>query len=114
MKNTKIFTNNISLLVISIILQSFSFLSIKFSTLQEGFYILVLLILAFVFLGARAIVWQILLKSIELSTIYPYASLVQVLILIYAVIFFHESVTVYNIIGLVIMLGGIYYMSRKV
>lgn len=105
--------NSYYLLVLSIFLQSFSFLSIKFATMQENLYIIVLLIIAFLFLVARAIVWQILLKSIELSKIYPYASLVQVLILIYAVVFFHESVTIYNVIGLVIMLSGISYMSRK-
>jgi len=81
--------------------------------MQEGFYVISLLILAFFFLGTRAIVWQILLKTIELSKIYPFASLVQVLILIYSVVFFHEHINLYNIIGLVIMLSGIYYMSRK-
>ncbi len=109
----KISSNALFLLISSIFLQSFSFLSIKLSTLYDGVYIIVFLVLAFLFLGTRAIVWQILLKSVELSKIYPYASLVQVLILIYAVVFFHEPVTVYNITGLVIMLSGISYMSRK-
>lgn len=81
--------------------------------MHEGFYTLMLLMLAFFFLGTRAIIWQMLLKHIELSKIYPFASLVQVLILIYSVVIFNENVTVTNIIGLIIMLNGIYYMSRK-
>ena len=109
----KITDHTFFLLISSIFLQSFSFLSIKFSTMGEGFYIIALLALAFLFLGVRAIVWQILLKTVELSKIYPYASLVQVLILIYSVAIFHENVTASNIIGLLIMLSGIYYMSNK-
>lgn len=112
-KKLNIFKNTTFLLISSIFLQSFSFLSIKFSTMQEGFYAIVLLLLAFFFLGSRAVVWQVLLRNIELSKIYPYASLVQILILIYAVVFFHETINIYNIIGTIIMLSGIYYMSRK-
>ena len=108
-----ILDNTLFLLISSIFLQSFSFLSIKLSTMQEGFYLIALLFIAFFFLGARAIVWQILLKTIELSKIYPFASLVQILILIYSVVFFHEHINIYNIVGLIIMLSGIYYMSRK-
>ena len=112
-RKISILHNTSFLLISSIFLQSFSFLSIKFSTLQDGVYVYLLLCLAFFFLGMRSIVWQILLKYNELSRIYPFASLVQVLILVYAVLFFHESVTVNNIKGLFIMLSGVYFMSGK-
>lgn len=112
-RNLKISDKSLLLLISSIFLQSFSFLSIKFSTMQENIYALILLVLAFFFLGSRAIVWQMLLKHTELSKIYPFASLVQVLILIYSVVIFNENVTINNIIGLLIMLSGIYYISRK-
>lgn len=113
MKNTKISMYNTSLLVGSIFLQSFSFLSIKYATIYDGFYSTVLLLLAFLLLGIRAIIWQILLRFTELSKVYPYASLVQILILIYSVVLFHETVTLYNIIGLIIILSGIYYISKE-
>ena len=100
------------LLATTIFLQSFSFLSIKLSTLQTGFYAFALLIVAFGFIGLRSIVWQYLLKYAELSRVYPYASLVQVLILLYAAVLFHEPITMNNVIGLVMMLTGIFYMSR--
>jgi drug/metabolite transporter (DMT)-like permease len=105
---------SLSLLTASIFLQSFSLLCIKLSTLQSGHLSLALLLLAIVFIGLRSTVWQYLLKITELSRIYPYASLVQVLILLYAVILFKEPVTASNIIGLGMMLSGIFYMSRKV
>lgn len=99
-------------LVASIFLQSFSLLSIKISTLQTGVFAFVLLLVAFGFIGLRTICWQYLLESEDLSRVYPYASFVQVLILLYAAILFNEPVTLLNIVGLIMMLGGIFYMSR--
>lgn len=101
------------LLTISIFLQSFSLLSIKLSSLQSGYFSLILLIVAFGFIGLRSIFWQHLLKLTELSRVYPYASLVQVLIFLYAVVLFNEPVTLNNVIGLFLMLGGIFFMSRQ-
>ena len=107
----KIKNNSISLLITSIFLQSFSFLSIKFSTTKEGFGIYVFLIMALFFMAFRAIVWQYLLRLTDLSLIYPFAALVQILILIYAVLFFNEEISIYNVIGLSIMLAGIFYLT---
>ena len=109
----KIKSNFIVLLVISIFLQSFSFLSIKISTYKEGINLYMFLVLAFVFMGFRAVVWQFLLKISDLSIVYPVASLVQILIIIYAVLFFNENITVYNVIGMCIMLIGIYFLAKK-
>ena len=105
--------NPISLLSITILLQSFSFLSIKYSSMQAGIVSFALLIVAFGFLGMRAIFWQYLLKRTELSNIYPFASLVQVLILLYAVVLFNEEISLNNVIGLIIMLSGTLFLSRK-
>ena len=101
------------LLTGSIFLQSFSFLSIKFSTQETGLLVWAYLLMALFFLVFRAIIWQILLRYVALSKIYPYTAFVQVLILIYSVTFFDESITLYNILGLLTMLVGIFYMSKK-
>ncbi len=81
--------------------------------MYEGYYSTILLIFASLFLVTRAIIWQILLKYIPLSKVYPYTSLVQVLILLYSIVIFNENITVYNLLGLMIMLSGIYYISRE-
>lgn len=113
LKNINGLNNAWLLLALSIFLQSFSFLSIKFSTQQsENLYILLWLLLAFLFIGARAIIWQKLLLVTELSKIYPYTSLVQVLIFFYAVVFFHESVMFHHILGLLIMLTGLVLITK--
>jgi drug/metabolite transporter (DMT)-like permease len=114
MLTAKPFRNTVFLLLISVFLQSFSFLSIKYSTLQTGIASLLLLGFAFGFLALRAILWQFLLKIADLSHVYPFAALVQPLILIYAVVLFKETVTPANIAGLLVMLVGVYFMSRRV
>lgn len=112
MKKVNVTANSIILVATSIFLQSFSFLSIKISTLQSSSYAFLWLILAFVFIGLRAVIWQMLLRISELSKVYPYASLVQVLIFIYAIWFFDEQFTYSNLLGLLIMLTGIHIISK--
>jgi len=101
------------LLVITIFLQSFSLLSIKLSTLQPGIFSLALLALAMGFILLRAILWQHLLTVSDLSRIYPLAGLVQILILVYAIVLFGEVITIFNVAGSILMLGGTYFISRQ-
>lgn len=103
----------LDLVVIAIFLQSFSFLSIKYATMHEGFYTAILLVLAFIFIGARAIVWQMILKLIPLSKAYPFSSLVQVLIFLYAVVLFDEQIYFHNILGLFLMLSGLTLIAKS-
>jgi len=113
-KKYTILDNAPFLIISSIFLQSFSFLSIKISTQQSAnLYILLWLLLAFLFIGSRAIIWQRLLVLTELSKVYPYTSLVQVLIFFYAVVFFHESVMLHHILGLLIMLVGLVLITKS-
>ena len=112
MKNLKQLNNSVILLTFTIFLQSFSLLSIKYSTLNSGLTSIALLLLAFLFMVMRAILWQYTLRLTELSRVYPFASLVQVLILIYAVVLFKEVITMNNVIGFLIMLTGIFFISR--
>ena len=90
----------IGLLAVTIFLQSFSFLSLKYATGATGALLPGLLGLTFLFLAARAILWQRLLLRADLSLVYPFAALVQVLVVIYAVTLFGETVSMSNIAGL--------------
>lgn len=99
----------------TIVIQSLSFLSMKIAA-TYSVYQYYALAFAFVFFALRAYLWQLLLKVTPLSKIYPYASLVQVIILAYAVLIFHETVTLNNILGLGVMISGlflIFYDSKK-
>lgn len=101
------------LLALSILLQSFSFLCIKYASLQTGLAVLALLALAGFFIVSRAVVWQFVLQSFELSTAYPFTSLGQVLVFIYAVTLFGEHVVLHHLIGIVLMVSGLVIMMRK-
>jgi len=104
---------SIVLLAATVFIQSLSFLSIKFSTLQTGLWSLILLFAAFSFMGLRAFLWQKLLCRSDLSLVYPFTSLVQVLILLYAVFLFGESIAPGHIIGFGMMLIGTYVMAGE-
>jgi drug/metabolite transporter (DMT)-like permease len=100
-----------ALLILAVLLQSFSLLSIKYSTLREGLWSLVLLLVALGFLAVRALIWQFALKRADITRIYPVTALVQVLVFAYAVVLFGETVEPNNVVGLALMLGGVVLAS---
>lgn len=102
-----------SLIAATVFLQSFSFLAIKFATLSHGFNTWLYLGIAFAMILGRAWLWQIVLQFISLSKAYPFSSLVQVLIFVYAVLFFHESITIYHLLGLALMLWGLFMITKS-
>jgi len=101
------------LLAVSILLQSFSFLSIKYASLATGWEMAVLLSTGFGFLVLRAVTWQNVLKRVPLSKVYPFMSLVQILIFLYAVFLFHEHVAWFHVAGLSLMLLGLYVLGKS-
>ena len=58
--------------------------------------------------GIYAIAWQKVIKKFSLSTAYANRSVYQ----IWAVLIFHENLTVKNIIGLLIVLVGVMVVQR--
>lgn len=97
------------LLSISLIIQSLSSVFIKFAgkyeTLSKEF--LFFYALAVLCLGVFAIMWQLLLELIPLTTAYLRKGILYILILIWSVILFQEKVTLFNIIGSIIIIVGI-------
>lgn len=111
--NSKLGRNALRLLAATIIIQSFSFLSIKLSTLQHDILTVGFLLLAFGFMGLRAVLWQKLLHHADLSLVFPFTSLAQVLILLYSVTLFNEAVAPGHLVGLALMLVGAFIMSSE-
>lgn len=97
------------LLSLSLIIQSLSSVFIKyagkFETLSKEF--IFFYVLAVGCLGVFAIMWQLLLELIPLTTAYLRKGILYILILIWSVILFKEQVTLYNIIGSIIIIAGI-------
>lgn len=57
-------------------------------------------------LGVYAIIWQQLIKKIDLSIAYANRSMAILWSVIWAVIFFKETITIQNMIGVIIVLAG--------
>jgi multidrug transporter EmrE-like cation transporter len=97
------------LLSVSLVIQSLSSVFIKyagkFETLSKEF--IFFYVLAVGCLGVFAIMWQLLLELIPLTTAYLRKGILYILILIWSVILFKEQVTIYNIIGSLIIIAGI-------
>ncbi|MEW5833254.1 MAG: EamA family transporter [Campylobacterota bacterium] len=103
----------IVLVLLSVFLQSFTFLCIKISTTSSELFQAIWLGSAFILIANRAFIWQYVLKYMPLSKAYPYNSLVQILIFVYAVVFFHEKFEVNHLFGLILMVFGIYILSQS-
>jgi multidrug transporter EmrE-like cation transporter len=105
------------LIFLSILLQSLSGLFGKKGALEiERFTVINAIsnlnyLLSLVCLGLQAITWQIALKKYPLSFAYSFMSGVYVLILIFSFFVFHESISLNNILGTVIIMIGIIFLS---
>lgn len=62
-------------------------------------------------LGVYAIIWQQVLKKFDLVVAMAYRGIVVILSLIWATVFFQEEITVFNIIGSLVIVAGIYIAS---
>lgn len=65
-------------------------------------------------LGVYAILWQQIIKKIDLSIAYANRAIALLWSMIWAVVFFHESITVKNLIGVVIVIIGIIIINGDV
>lgn len=97
------------LLALSLVIQSLSSVFIKYAGTFETFsreFIFYYLV-AVACLGVFAIMWQLLLEMVPLSTAYLRKGILYILILIWSVILFKEQVTWNNVIGSIIIIVGI-------
>ncbi|MDE7324513.1 MAG: EamA family transporter [Lachnospiraceae bacterium] len=60
----------------------------------------------FVLLGVYAILWQQMIKRFELSVAYANRSMAVVWSMVWAVVFFHDTITVQNIVGVLLVVAG--------
>ena len=63
-------------------------------------------------IGAYAILWQQILKRIELSTAYMFKGTTLIFTMLIAALLFGEAITVPNILGSLIIITGIVLLAR--
>jgi len=69
--------------------------------------------LEFVLLGIYAILWQQMIKRFELSVAYSNRAMAIVWSMIWAVIFFHDRITLRNLLGVALVVAGILIINTE-
>lgn len=103
---------------LNILLFSLTSVFSKFASIQynrHGLHSPMLYVFLFLMLancGIYAIAWQQVIKKFSLSTAYANKSVYLLWSQIWAVFIFHESLSVRNIIGLLVVLFGVWMVQR--
>lgn len=100
---------NILLLQAVIIIYTISSVMAKLASANSGDMKRFLLFfgLEFVILGIYAILWQQMIKRFELSVAYANRAMAILWSMIWAVVFFHDRITIRNLVGVAIVMIGI-------
>ena len=70
--------------------------------------------LEFVLLAVYAVLWQQMIKHFELSVAYANRSMAVLWSMIWAVLFFHDEITVKNMIGVLLVTVGTVIMNTDI
>ena len=70
------------------------------------------IIIALVLTLLAGVTWMIAMTKFEISYAYPFTLLALVLVTIFSVIFFGESINIYKLIGIVFIIFGIIVISK--
>lgn len=86
----------------------------KFTSMQEMLSLRYFMGLAIVvvMLGIYAIIWQQVLKRIELTTAYMFKGTSLVFVLLFSALIFNETITLWNVVGAALIVGGIVWFAR--
>ena len=110
----------LTLLILSILVQAFGAICTKFAAeigssvslfgLNAVFLIYCVILGG---MGLQVFLWQASLRHYTLSFAYPFRSIVSFIVLFAAFFLFQESVTFFNVLGLVIITVGIFYLVKE-
>ena len=73
-----------------------------------------LIILGLIIFAIATILWFQVLSQVELSTAYPIMSLSYVIGVLIGIFFFNESLELTKILGLTLIVIGIFFLSRSI
>lgn len=62
--------------------------------------------------GLGFLAWVYVLSKMKLSQAYPATSLIYVFVILGSHFLFKESITIYQIIGIVLILGGLFFIFK--
>lgn len=111
----KISIKNILLLQAVVIIYTLSGVAGKIASANEllSFKFILFYVIEIAILGVYAILWQQIIKRVDLSIAYANRAIAILWSMLWAVIFFHENITIQNIIGVVIVLAGMIIVNGE-
>lgn len=91
-----------------VMIYTLSSVAAKLASGQEAFSLKFLLFygVEILILGIYAIAWQQIIKHCDLSVAYANRSMAILWSLIWTVVFFHEALTIKNVLGVLVVLAG--------
>ena len=106
--NKKQLMKNIIILQAIILFYTFSTVTAKYASNEEflSFNFILFYGLEIFILGVYAILWQQIIKKFDLSIAYANRAMSLLWAIVWAIVFFHENITINNIIGVVIVIIG--------
>lgn len=109
MNGNKMKWKNVLQLQAVVVIYTISSVMAKTASMHKDNKLLFLLFfgMEFVMLGVYAILWQQMIKRFELSVAYANRAMAILWSMIWAVIFFHDQITVRNLLGVAIVIAGI-------
>lgn len=69
--------------------------------------------LAFVCYGVSVILWMVVLSKVEVSLAYPLSSVGYVITLVIGYLFMNESLDIYKIFGIAVIMFGVALVSKS-
>ena len=107
-KNKKNLIRNVIILQAIILIYTLASVVAKFASGEEflSFKFILFYGLEIFILGVYAILWQQIIKKFEISIAYANRAMSLLWSLVWAVVFFHENITIKNVIGVIIVVIG--------
>lgn len=110
----RITTKDILILQLIIMIYTFSSICAKLASGQETILRLLLFTgLEFLCLAVYAILWQQAIKKFDLSVAYANRAMVLLWSMIWAVLVFHDTITLKNILGVALVIAGTFVINTE-
>lgn len=110
----RITMKDILILQLIIMIYTFSSICAKLASGQETLFRLLLFTgLEFLCLAVYAILWQQAIKKFDLSVAYANRAMVLLWSMIWAVLVFHDTITLKNILGVALVIAGTFVINTE-
>lgn len=106
---------SVAILLLVYLFYSTVSIATKFTSMQEMLSLRYFMGLAIVvtMLGVYAVIWQQVLKRIELTTAYMFKGTSLIFVLMFSALIFNETITVWNVVGAGLIIGGIVWFAKS-